>query len=186
MITADKAARDALVVGNMGLAHHMARKFTGTGIELEDLVSIAYLGLIKAADSYNPDKGVRFGSYACVVMRNEILMAVRSYRTRAPVALSLDAEVPGTHGVAFADLLPDSNNTDDALDRQSDREAVRRALGTLKPREAKVVSMLHGLDGGAPRKQREVALVMGVSQSIVSRWSRDAGVRLREALADVV
>ena len=186
MSATDKTARDALIVDNLGLAHHMARKFTGTGIELEDLVSIAYIGLIKAADTYNPDKGVRFGSYAGVVIRNEILMAVRSYRTRAPAALSLDAEVPGTHGVTFADLLPAPNNVEAAIDRQSDREAVRRALGALKPREVKVVSMLHGLDGGAPRKQIEVARAVGVSQSIVSRWNRDAGATLREALADVV
>ncbi|MEA4899296.1 MAG: sigma-70 family RNA polymerase sigma factor [Christensenellaceae bacterium] len=186
MTTTDKTARDALIVDNLGLARHMARKFMGTGIELEDLVSIAYIGLIKAADSYDPDKGVRFGSYAGVVIRNEILMAVRSYRTRAPAALSLDAEVPGTHGVTFADLLPASNNADDALDRASTCEAVHQALGMLKPREVKVVSILHGLDGGAPRKQREVAQAMGVSQSIVSRWNRDAGAKLREALADVV
>lgn len=185
MTAADKTARDALIVGNLRLAAFMARKFVGTGIELEDLVSIAYIGLIKAADSYDPGKGVRFGSYAGVVIRNEILMAIRSYR-RQPAALSLDAEVPGTHGVTFADLLPASNNADDALDRASTCEAVHQALGMLKPREVKVVSILHGLDGGAPRKQREVAQAMGVSQSIVSRWNRDAGGKLREALADVV
>ena len=181
----DTEARNTLIERNLRLVAHIMKKYYASESDQEDLISIGTIGLIKAVNSYRLDKNIKFATYASRCIENEILMHFRAGRKRAQdVSLSELIET-GSDGAALElqdavagdeDLLEDLHARENA--RQL-RSAVERCL---TDQERQVVCMRYGLFGCIPRRQREVAALLGISRSYVSRIEKRALERLREEL----
>ena len=181
----DTEARNTLIERNLRLVAHIMKKYYASESDQEDLISIGTIGLIKAVNSYRLDKNIKFATYASRCIENEILMHFRAGRKRAQdVSLSELIET-GSDGAALElqdavagdeDLLEDLHARENA--RQL-RSAVERCL---TDQERQVVCMRYGLFGAIPRRQREVAALLGISRSYVSRIEKRALERLREEL----
>lgn len=155
-----KPYNESLVKENLNIARHIAHKWESTGIEYDDLQSMAFEGLVKASATFDESKGVKFATYAARCMENEIIMYLRKKRIRAE---SLYNEI--SEGVTIADTVAD--NEDFASDI-ADNDALRYALGKITEEERCFIELLyvHGM------KQETLAKMMGVSQNYVSRKAR--------------
>lgn len=180
----DLAAREALVAHNLRLVAHLVKRFENTGEDSEDLISIGVVGLIKAVDTFAPEKGTRLATYAAKCVSNEILMFLRARRkSRSEVSLfdpvGMDHE---GNEVSLAELLPaDGERVDDTAIRHVEMADLPRRLRALDPKERTVVDLRFGLDGRAERTQKEVARSLGISRSYVSRIEQRALRKLRRA-----
>ena len=183
----DLEARNVLVERNLRLVAHIMKKYYAAESEQEDLISIGTIGLIKAANSYRLDKNIKFATYASRCIENEILMYFRSRRKNSQdVSLSELIET-GTDGAAL-ELQDVVAGEEDLLEELSARENGRRLRAAveavLTDQEKEVVCTRYGLFGRQAQKQREVAALLGISRSYVSRIEKRALERLREALQD--
>ena len=183
----DLEARNVLVERNLRLVAHIMKKYYASESDQEDLISIGTIGLIKAVSSYRLDKNIRLATYASRCIENEILMHFRAGRKRAQdVSLSELIET-GTDGAAL-ELQDVVAGEEDLLEELSSRENARRLRAAveavLTDQEREVVSMRYGLFGRQAQKQREVAALLGISRSYVSRIEKRALERLREVLRD--
>lgn len=181
----DIEARNKLVEHNLRLVAHIMKKYYAQSDDMEDLLSIGTIGLIKGIDSYRPDKGVRLATYCSRCIENEILMYFRSRRkTAGDMSLSeaLEADEEGG-GLSVMDVLAQE---DDLAERVGNAELCRtlRACvdGVLTEREAWIVRLRYGLGGLAPLTQRETAERLRISRSYVSRLEKKALEKLRRAL----
>lgn len=181
----DMEARNKLIEHNLRLVMHIIKKYYTTSADTEDLVSIGTIGLIKGVSTYRPDKGVRLATYASKCIENEILMHFRSQKKSAgDVSLSdaLDADGEGD-GLALLDTIAGDQDMLEELSRREAVEQVRQAVNAvLQDREAEVIRLRYGLDGSPPMPQREVADIIGISRSYVSRIEKKALERLRNSL----
>lgn len=181
----DLEARNILIERNLRLVAHILKKYYAQAADEEDLISIGTIGLIKGVSTFNPSKGVRLATYAARCVENEILMYFRSQRKCGQdVSLSECIET-GADG-AELQLMDVVGSDDDLLEQLSARESagqVRQAVADcLTERERQVIVLRYGLDGHAPKKQREVAQIVGISRSYVSRTEKRALEKLRQAL----
>ena len=182
----DPAARDALIEHNLRLVAHIAKKYQGSGLDADDMVSIGAIGLMKAVSSFRPEAG-KLTTYASRCIENEILMQLRAGRkTRGTVQLDdpIGMDKEGNE-VRLTDLLgTDKNEVSDAAETAIESASALRLLRTplLDAREKRVVQMRYGLLDGAPRPQHEVAKALGISRSYVSRIEKKALEKLRKAL----
>ena len=181
----DEEARQLLITHNLRLVSHIARKYTVPGYGPDDLISIGVIGLIKAVGSYKADCGTSLGTYAARCIGNEILMTLRASRKRQG-DVSLQDPV-GTDGegndVTYMDILgtePDAVEND--VIRRVTLEKVRAVLGSLPPRERLVLEMRYGIADGRQHPQHEIARLLGISRSYVSRVETRAVKMLREAV----
>jgi RNA polymerase sporulation-specific sigma factor len=178
--------RRILIERNLRLVVYIARKFDNTGVGVDDLVSIGTIGLIKAINTFRPEKNIKLATYASRCIENEILMTFRS-RKKSAGDVSLSDALEGDEeegGLSLMDVVADE---EDLADRIGTAELCRR-LRTLIPqvlteREAAIITMRYGLDGGEGVPQREAAERCGVSRSYVSRIEKKALEKLREALS---
>ncbi len=184
-LAGDMEARNTLIEHNLRLVMHIIKKYYTTSADAEDLVSIGTIGLIKGVSTYRPDKGVRLATYASKCIENEILMYFRGQKKSAgDVSLSdaLDSDEEGD-GLALLDTIADG---EDMLEDLSRREAALQVRGAvdavLSGRESQIIRLRYGLDGKPPLPQREVAQIVGISRSYVSRIEKKALERLRESL----
>lgn len=185
MADGDEEARQLLITHNLRLVSHIARKYTVPGFGPDDLISIGVIGLIKAVGSYKAGSGTALGTYAARCIENEILMTLRASRKRQS-DVSLQDPI-GTDGegndVTYMDILgtdPDALEND--VIRRVTLEKVRTVLGSLPPRERLVLEMRYGITDGKQHPQHEVAKVLGISRSYVSRVEKRAVMLLREAI----
>lgn len=180
----DAAARERLIVHNLRLVSHIVRKYYSSGNAQEDLVSIGTLGLIKAVDTFKPENGARFATYAARCIQNEILMYFRHQRkTQAEVSINdaIDVDRDG-NPLTYMDVISCDDDFAEELDLRMDRERLRRALvDALGDRERRVIRMRYGLDGERALTQKEVAARLGISRSYVSRIEQAALDKLRAA-----
>ena len=181
----DENARQMLVERNMRLIVHIARKYKVPGCTFDDLISIGSVGLIKAVRSYDMDPGTSLSTYAARCIENEILMSLRQSRKRQG-DVSLD-EPLGTdkdgNTISFSDLLgtpPDM--VEDEVRRRVTLDKVRRALPLLPERERTVITLRYGLKDGVMHPQHEIAALLGISRSYVSRVEKHAIELLRELI----
>lgn len=185
MMAGDGEARNVLIEHNLRLVMHIIKKYYTKSADAEDLVSIGTIGLIKGVSTYRPDKGVRLATYASRCIENEILMHFRGQKKSAnDVSLSgtLDGETDGD-GLSILDTIADDSDMLEDLARQESILHVREAVGSvLSGREAEVIRLRYGLDGQEPRPQREVAEMLGISRSYVSRIEKKALEQLRKHL----
>ena len=182
----DEDAKDVLIERNLRLVAHIAKKYTGTGFPADDLISIGTIGLIKAVNTYSSKKATRLATYAAKCIENEILMSIRSSKkNKAEVSLSvpIGTDKDGNE-ISFNDILgtdPDAILDDISLKIQVGK--LLQAINTvLTPREKTVVLNRYGIFGHKPRTQREVAALLGISRSYVSRIEKKALLKLRDEL----
>ena len=185
MMKGDKEARAKLIEHNLRLVAHIVKKFESSTNDVDDLIGIGTVGLIKGIDSFSPDKNIKLATYASRCIENEILMSLRQSRKQQG-DVSLD-EPLGTdrdgNAVSFADLLGTSPDlVEEEVRRRITLSGVKRALPTLPPRERLVLSLRYGLKDGAVHPQHEIAKMLGISRSYVSRVEKHAVELLREAL----
>ncbi len=182
----DVDARNTLIEHNLRLVSHILKKYYAQADDMDDLLSIGTIGLIKGVDSYRPDRGVRLSSYCSRCVENEVLMYFRSRRkSQGDLSLSDALEGDGDGGLSILDVLADE---DDMAERIGERELcaqLRDLIGrVLTEREARVIRLRYGLEGGAELTQKQTADRIGVSRSYVSRIEKRALEKLRSALEE--
>jgi len=181
----DPAARDELIEHNLRLVVHIVKKYyAAQRDQQDDLISIGTIGLIKAVQTFDSEKGKRFAAYASRCIENEVLMHFRARRKSAQdVYLSdpIDTDKDG-NALTLLDLLADESDMVEAVEERMRAERLRRLVAALEDdREREIVVLRYGLSGGAPMTQREVAGRLGISRSYISRIEKKAMARLREA-----
>lgn len=181
----DESARQTLIEHNLRLVVYIARRFESTGIHLEDLISIGTIGLIKAVGTFKPDKKIKLATYSSRCIENEILMHIRKVSgQKAEVSLDepINTDWDGNE-LLLSDILGTEPDTvarpmEDDVDHQLLHEAINR----LSPRERDIVTMRYGLSGRSEKTQKEVADLMGISQSYISRLEKRIMIRLRREM----
>ena len=181
----DEDARRELIEHNLRLVVYIARRFENTGINIEDLISIGTIGLIKAVGTYRTDKNIKLATYASRCIENEILMYLRKNAGRKG-EISFD-EPLNTDWDGNELLLSDVLGTEAdvvmrPIEEDADREVLFRAIGLLPPRERQIITMRFGLGGGRERTQKEVADALGISQSYISRLEKRIISRLKKEI----
>jgi RNA polymerase sporulation-specific sigma factor len=178
--------RRVLIERNLRLVVYIARRFENTGIHVEDLISIGTIGLIKAINTFNPEKNIKLATYASRCIENEILMHLRKTSgRRGEVSFDepLNTDWDGNE-LLLSDILgtePDSVMR--ALEEDVDRSLLKTAIGRLGAREKEIITMRFGLGGVPEKTQKEVADMMGISQSYISRLEKKIILRLRREMA---
>lgn len=178
-------ARSALIEHNLRLVSHIVGKYARMGLG-DDLFSIGCIGLIKAADTFSPEKKIRFSSYAAKCVQNEILMVLRAGKKSArDVSLSdpIESDRDG-NPLTVGDLIADDQDLPALIDRRLDAEKLAALVAGLPARERQVVRMRYGLSGRAPLTQQEIARKLGISRSYVSRIEKKAIASLREGFGE--
>ena len=171
----DRMIRSLLIERNLRLVVYIARKFESTGIGIEDLVSIGTMGLIKAIGSFRSDKGIKLATYASRCIENEILMYIRKHsQTRCEVSLDepLNVDWDGNE-LLLSDVLDSGEESVcEQFAASEERIQVRRAVAALAPRERQIIELRYGLTGKRELTQKEVADLLGISQSYISRLEK--------------
>ena len=179
---ADDSVKATLIERNLRLVVYVSKRFENTGVGLEDLISIGTIGLIKAVDSFAPDKQIKLATYASRCIENEILMYLRKL-TNQKSEISLDEPIntdyDGNELLLSEVLGTDADIVMQPLEEETDRVILRRAVDRLPGRERKIVKLRFGLEGGKEQTQKEVADSMGISQSYISRLEKRIIARLR-------
>lgn len=179
----DQEARNILIERNMRLVAHVAKKYQNTDYDMEDLLSVGTIGLIKAVNSFHIDRGSRLATYAAKCIENEILMLLRASKKYTkevslyePIGVDKDGEA-----VSLVDVIEMENKEvlEDLILDQDIQELYEVYESCLKEQEKEVIGMRYGLFGKQPRTQREIAAALGISRSYVSRIEKKAVEKLR-------
>lgn len=185
----DEQARATLIEHNLRLVVYIARKFENTGINIEDLISIGSIGLIKAVNTFNPEKNIKLATYASRCIENEILMYLRkNSRIKSEVSLDEPLNVDWDGNEL---LLSDILGTDDDiitrnLELKIDKQLLVQALSNLKGREKKIMELRFGLVGEESKTQKDVAELLGISQSYISRLEKKIIKQLQKEFKKMV
>ena len=185
----DKEARNILIERNMRLVAHIAKKYYYSGCDNDDLISIGTIGLIKAIDSYNPDSGTRFATYAGKCLQNEILMYFRSQKKQALESSLNDAVETDKDGnpLTYMDIISSDDDITEQIDLKIKVEKLMKGINeNLLPIEKQIIILRYGLGFTKPITQREVADKLGISRSYVSRLESGAIKKLRDCFGDDV
>ena len=180
-----EAAKNALIEHNLRLVVYIARRFENTGINIEDLISIGTIGLIKAINTYNPEKNIKLATYASRCIENEILMHLRkSANQKGEVSFDepLNTDWDGNELLLSDVLGTDGDLVMKPIEDDVDRELLACAMGRLSDRERMIISMRFGLGGRREKTQKEVADVLGISQSYISRLEKRIIGRLKREI----
>ena len=184
-VQGDLEARNTLIEHNMRLVAHIIKKYYTQSVDQDDLISIGTIGLIKGISSYKPEKNVRLATYAARCIENEVLMFFRSQKKlQGEVSLSdtLETDKDGNN-LFLMDVVGVEDTMLDDLDTQESHFRVRQLVDEcLTEREADIIRRRYGLNGKAPKTQRELAADYGISRSYVSRIEKRALEKLEEAL----
>ena len=180
-----EAAKQRLIEHNLRLVVYISRRFENTGVNLEDLISIGTIGLIKAISTYRREKNIKLATYASRCIENEILMHIRKIANQK-TEISLDEPINMDYDGNEL-LLSDILGTDEdmimrPLEDDVDLCLLRQALSQLPDREREIVAMRFGLEGRKELTQKEVAQKMGISQSYISRLEKRIMLRLRKEM----
>lgn len=170
----DGSVKGVLIERNLRLVVYIARKFENTGISIEDLVSIGTIGLIKAVNTFDPTKRIKLATYASRCIENEILMFLRrNNKTRSEVSFDepLNTDWDGNE-LLLSDVLGSESDVIKYIEEEVDRSLLHGALGRLSIREKRIMELRFGLGDGKEKTQKEVADVLGISQSYISRLEK--------------
>ncbi|MDM5156089.1 RNA polymerase sporulation sigma factor SigE [Bacillus sp. DX1.1] len=185
----DQAARSLLIERNLRLVVYIARKFENTGINIEDLISIGTIGLIKAVNTFNPEKKIKLATYASRCIENEILMHLRrNNKNRSEVSFDepLNIDWDGNELLLSDVLGTDEDIITKDLEATVDRHLLMKALHQLNDREKQIMELRFGLAGGEEKTQKDVADMLGISQSYISRLEKRIIKRLRKEFNKMV
>ncbi len=185
----DETARTILIERNLRLVVYIARKFENTGINIEDLISIGTIGLIKAVNTFNPEKKIKLATYASRCIENEILMYLRrNNKIRSEVSFDepLNIDWDGNELLLSDVLGTDEDIITKDLEANIDRNLLTKALYQLSDREKQIMELRFGLLGGEEKTQKDVADMLGISQSYISRLEKRIIKRLRKEFNKMV
>lgn len=177
-------ARSLLIERNLRLVAFLARRFENTGVGIEDLISIGTLGLIKAVETFRSDKNIKLATYASRCIENEILMYLRKISGRQEVSLDEPLNTDWDGGeLLLSDILSnDEVPIAEEIQQDEERRALLQAVDRLESRERLVIRLRFGLDGNPEMTQKEVADLLGISQSYISRLEKKILLKLRQEL----
>lgn len=183
MVGGNDLAGQTLIEHNLRLVVYIARKFDNTGVDLEDLVSVGTIGLIKAVRSFNLEKKIKLATYASRCIENEILMYLRRIvKLKGEVSFDepLNVDWDGNE-LLLSDIIgTDSDFVFKDIESSVERELLYEALTKLSPRERRIMTLRFGLNGGEELTQKEVADLLGISQSYISRLEKKIVTRLKK------
>ena len=185
----DEEARKTLIEHNLRLVVYIARRFENTGINIEDLISIGTIGLIKAVGTYQPAKKIKLATYASRCIENEILMHLRKtagQKSEVPFDEPLSTDWNGNELLLSDVLGTDSDLVVRPMEEDADRQVLAQALATLNDREREIITLRFGLGGRREHTQKEVADRMGISQSYISRLEKRIIGRLKKEILKVM
>lgn len=181
----DEQAKQSLIERNLRLVVYIARRFENTGINIEDLISIGTIGLIKAIGTFRADRNIKLATYASRCIENEILMHIRKIsgqKTEVSLDEPINTDWDGNE-LLLSDILGTENDTVmRPMEEDVEHQLLREALARLPERDRYIVSMRFGLSGQQEKTQKEVADLMGISQSYISRLEKRIMQRLRRDL----
>ncbi len=178
----DENAKNVLIERNLRLVVYIAKRFENTGINIEDLISIGTIGLIKAVSTYKAEKNIKLATYASRCIENEILMHLRkTSNQRGEVSFDepLNTDWDGNELLLSDVLGTEEDMVMKPLEEDTDRQLLSQALGRLDERERVIITLRFGLDGSPERTQKEVADLLGISQSYISRLEKRIIERLK-------
>ncbi|PKM74119.1 MAG: RNA polymerase sporulation sigma factor SigE [Firmicutes bacterium HGW-Firmicutes-16] len=181
----DEAAKKTLIEHNLRLVVYIARRFENTGVGLEDLISIGTIGLIKAINTFISEKKIKLATYASRCVENEILMYLRkisALKTEVSLDEPLNTDWDGNELLLSDVLGTDGDEVSRPLEDDADKTLLMNAVDGLEERERTIIVMRFGLGGSTEYTQKEVADIMGISQSYISRLEKRIIVRLRREI----
>ena len=185
----DIASRDALIEHNLRLVAYIAKRFENTGLNIEELISIGTVGLMKAVSTFNADKKIKLATYASRCIENEILMFIRKRSSRKreiSIDEPLNVDFDGNELLLSDVLGSESDVVSKEMEEDEERKILREAVLTLNPREKIIVDMRYGLSGGTELTQKEVADALGISQSYISRLEKKIMSYLRKKMEEKI
>ena len=175
MMAGDAAARDELITHNLRLVVYLAKKYESSGVPQEDMISIGTIGLIKAVNTFTPERNIKLATYASRCIGNEILMYLRkssNRRQEASIDEPLNIDGDGNELLLSDVLGSDENQVGLRLEQDAERATLRRSVERLNPRERQIMELRFGLVDGVERTQKEAADAIGISQSYISRLEK--------------
>ena len=181
----DMSVKNQLIERNLRLVVYIARRFENTGINIEDLISIGTIGLIKAVDTYKPAKSIKLATYSSKCIENEILMYLRktaAQKSELSIDEPLNTDWDGNELLLSDVLGTDSDLVMRPIEADVDRQLLTQALEKLSRRERHIITLRFGLDGRPERTQKEVADDLGISQSYISRLEKRIIARLKKEI----
>ncbi|OEF99533.1 sporulation sigma factor SigE [Vulcanibacillus modesticaldus] len=185
----DNAVKSMLIERNLRLVVYIARKFDNTGVNIEDLVSIGSIGLIKAVNTFDIDKKIKLATYASRCIENEILMFLRrnnKIKTEVSFDEPLNIDWDGNE-LLLSDILGTENDTiSKNLEEEVDKKLLNKALEKLNDREKMIMKLRFGLEDGVEKTQKDVADMLGISQSYISRLEKRIIKRLRKEIDKMI
>lgn len=189
LASGDEEVRNTLIERNLRLVVYIARKFENTGVGVEDLISVGTIGLIKAVNTFNPEKKIKLATYASRCIENEILMYLRrNTKVKAEVSFyePLNIDWDGNE-LLLSDILGTENDTVyNLIEDEVDKQLLFLALKNLNEREKEIVKLRFGLSGNMEKTQKEVADMLGISQSYISRLEKKIINRLKKEINKMI
>ena len=181
----DESVKSELIEHNLRLVVYIAKKFDNTGIELDDLISVGAIGLIKAVQSFDVEKNIKLATYASRCIENEILMFIRkknkrNYELSIDEPLNLDKD--GNEFILADILVNENDNINNEMEKNNEKILLWNAVRKLNTREQKIMELRFGLNGDDESTQKEVADMLGISQSYISRIEKKILLRLKKDL----
>ena len=183
----DKAARQSMIEGNLRLVLSVVQRFAQRGENLDDLFQVGCIGLIKAVNTFTPERSIKLATYASRCIGNEILMYLRkssNRRQEASIDEPLNIDGDGNELLLSDVLSSEENQVGQRLEQDAERASLRRSVEQLSPRERQIMELRFGLLDGVERTQKEVADAIGISQSYISRLEKRIIRQLREQLGE--
>lgn len=179
----DETAREPLITHNLRLVVYIAKKFEAPGANVEDLISIGTIGLIKAVNTFCPSRNIKLATYASRCIENEILMYFRKsaqYKNEISIDEPLNVDWDGNE-LLISDILgSDADAVNQHLEQESEQAQLMKAVGRLNKRELTIMELRFGLNGKKPHTQKQVADILGISQSYISRLEKKIISRLKQ------
>ncbi|GGH74562.1 RNA polymerase sporulation-specific sigma factor [Pullulanibacillus pueri] len=189
LVEGDQDARSTLIERNLRLVVYIARKFENTKINIEDLISIGTIGLIKAVNTFNPEKKIKLATYASRCIENEILMYLRrnnKRKTEVSFDEPLNVDWDGNELLLSDVLGTDEDIITRDMEKKIDRTLLKKAILLLNDREKEIMELRFGLAGGKEKTQKDVADQLGISQSYISRLEKRIIKRLQKEFNKMV
>mgnify|MGYP003158477687 FL=1 len=188
-LNSDESIKSILIERNLRLVVYIARKFENTGVCVEDLISVGTIGLIKAVNTFNPEKKIKLATYASRCIENEILMYLRrNSKVKAEISFyePLNIDWDGNE-LLLSDILGTDNDTVyNLIEDEVDKQLLLIALKSLNDREKEIVKLRFGLNGTREKTQKEVADMLGISQSYISRLEKKIIRRLKKEISRMI
>ena len=189
LMAGDESARETLIVHNLRLVVYIARKFESSGVDIEDLISIGTIGLIKAVGTFCPERNIKLATYASRCIENEILMVLRknsASKTEISIDEPLNMDWDGNE-LLLSDVLgsePDIVNR--TIEEEDEKSCLLRTINALDDREKQIMYMRFGVGGNREHTQKEIAELLGISQSYISRLEKRIIRKLKEEMAEMI